>query len=160
MYKLDQIDIEILETLQREGRTTNVALAKQVGLSATPCLERVKGLEQAGIISGYAARLSAEELGLGLTVFIELTAERTSETAFADFREAILAIPEVQECYMMAGGFDYLLKVRVPDMSAYRRFLGEVLFQVPGIRETHTYPVMEEIKDTGTLSLRHLKRAE
>lgn len=157
MRKLDQIDLEILETLQTDGRTTNVALARQVGLSPTPCLERVKALEADGLIAGYTARLAAPQLGLGLTVFVEILLERTSEKAFQDFRAAVLKIPEIQECHMVAGGFDYLLKVRVPDMSAYRSFLGEVLAQVPGIRETHSYSVMEEIKDSGAISLKHLR---
>lgn len=157
MPKLDNIDVDILETLQQFGRLTNVALAKQVGLSATPCLERVKALETEGLIAGYSANLSANRLGLGLTVFIEILLERTSEEAFGGFRDAIRRIPEIQECHMVAGGFDYLLKVRVPDMAAYRNFLGEVLAGVPGIRETHSYPVMEEIKDSGTINLQHLR---
>ncbi len=157
MRKLDNIDIDILETLQDAGRLTNVALAKQVGLSATPCLERVKALEADGLIGGYSARLEAARLGLGLTVFIEILLERTSEEAFRGFREAVLRIPQIQACHMVAGGFDYLLKVRVPDMAAYRSFLGEVLAGVPGIRETHSYAVMEEIKDGSALSLGHLR---
>lgn len=157
MLKLDNIDIDILETLQQSGRLTNVALAKQIGLSATPCLERVKALESEGLIAGYSANLSASRLGLGLTVFIQILLERTSEEAFGGFRDAIQRIPEIQECHMVAGGFDYLLKVRVPDMAAYRIFLGEVLAGVPGIRETHSYPVMEEIKDSGVINLKHLR---
>ncbi|WP_417067128.1 Lrp/AsnC ligand binding domain-containing protein [Niveibacterium terrae] len=158
MNKLDQIDVAILEALQRDGRTTNVALARQVGLSPTPCLERVKALEAAGVITGYAATLSTEELGLGLTVFIEITIERSSEDAFRTFRDAVIQIPEIQECHMIAGGFDYLLKVRIPDMAAYRRFLGEVLARLPGIRETHSYTVMEEVKDSSAIDLKHLHR--
>lgn len=157
MHKLDNLDIDILETLQSTGRLTNVALAKQVGLSATPCLERVKALEAEGFIAGYSANLSANRLGLGLTAFVEILLERTSEETFQGFREAVLRIPEIQECHMVAGGFDYLLKVRVPDMAAYRVFLGEVLAGVPGIRETHSYAVMEEIKDTAAISLKHLR---
>ncbi|WP_412480384.1 Lrp/AsnC ligand binding domain-containing protein [Azonexus sp. IMCC34839] len=157
MFKLDQIDLAILAALQADGRITNVALARQVGLSATPCLERVKALESAGLIAGYVARLSAPALGLGLTVFVQISLDRTSAQAFADFREAVQGIPEIQECHMVAGGFDYLLKVRVPDMTSYRNFLGAVLSGIPGIRETHSYPVMEEVKDSATLSLRHLQ---
>lgn len=157
MHKLDQIDLDILAALQADGRITNVALAKQVGLSATPCLERVKSLEAAGLITGYVARLSAQALGLGLTVFVQIAIERTSQSLFEAFREAVQAIPEIEECHMVAGGYDYLLKVRVPDMAAYRNFLGAVLSGIPGIRETHSYPVMEEVKDAATLSLGHLK---
>ena len=157
MRKLDRTDIEILSILQTDGKTTNVALSKQVNLSATPCLERVKALESDGFITGYSANLSPAKLGLGLTVFIEILLDRTSEDAFQTFRSAIQSIPQIQECHMVAGGFDYLLKVRVPDMAAYRNFLGFVLSQVPGIRETHSYPVMEEVKDTASISLEHLR---
>lgn len=156
MHKLDQIDLDILAALQADGRTTNVALAKQVGLSPTPCLERVKSLEAEGFIAGYSARLAPAALGLGLTVFVQISIERTSQQVFTDFRAAVQAIPEVQECHMVAGGYDYLLKVRVPDMLAYRNFLGVVLSGIPGIRETHSYPVMEELKDSAAIPLGHL----
>lgn len=157
MRKLDRTDIEILSLLQTDGKTTNVALSKQINLSATPCLERVKALESDGFITGYSANLSPARLGLGLTVFIEILLDHTSEEAFQKFRTAILAIPQIQECHMLSGGFDYLLKVRVQDMAAYRNFLGYVLSQVPGIRETHSYPVMEEVKDSPSISLEHLR---
>ncbi|KXB32322.1 hypothetical protein AT959_01060 [Dechloromonas denitrificans] len=156
MHKLDQIDLDILAALQADGRTTNVALAKQVGLSPTPCLERVKSLEAEGFIAGYSARLAPAALGLGLTVFVQISIERTSQQLFTDFRAAVQAIPEIQECHMVAGGYDYLLKVRVPDMLAYRNFLGAVLSGIPGIRETHSYPVMEEVKDSAAIALGHL----
>ena len=159
MKALDAIDIAILDALQRDGRVANVALAKSVGLSATPCAERVRALEAAGIIAGYAAELDAERLGLGLLVFIEIAIDRTSEDAFGHFRTAMLAIPEVQDCHMVAGGFDYLLKVRVRDMAAYRQFLGDVLSRVPGIRETRSYAVMERVKEARTLDLTHLRNA-
>lgn len=156
MKKLDAIDRAILAALQRDGRLPNVALAREVGLSPTPCTERVRALEAAGIIRGYRADLDAQRLGLGLIVFIEIAIDRTSEDAFAAFRAAIEAIPQIQECHMVAGGFDYLVKVAVRDMAAYRTFLGEVLSQVPGIRSTHTYPVMERVKDTHAIDLGHL----
>lgn len=156
MKALDAIDVAILEALQRDGRMPNVALAKAVGLSATPCAERVRALEAAGVIRGYGADLDATRLGLGLTVFIEVAVDRTSEDAFRRVRDAVLAIPEVRECHMVAGGFDYLLKVRVRDMAAFRRFLGDALARVPGIRETRSYAVMEEVKDARALDLSHL----
>jgi Lrp/AsnC family leucine-responsive transcriptional regulator len=142
MKKLDAIDLRILDELQRDGRLSNVALAKSVGLSATPCAERVRAMEASGVIAGYTARLDAPRLDLGLLVFIEIAIDRTSQDAFDQFAAAITRIPQVQECHMVAGGFDYLVKVRVADMAAYRAFLGEVLSKVPGIRETHTYAVM------------------
>ena len=157
MKKLDAIDIAILDALQRDGRLSNVALAKAVGLSPTPCAERVRALESAGIIIGYTTKLDAERLDLGLLVFIEIGIDRTSEDAFDQFRNAMLGILQVQECHMVAGGFDYLLKVRVRDMAAYRAFLGEVLAKVPGIRETHTYAVMENVKESRGVDLSHLR---
>ena len=159
MKGLDAIDVAILDALQKDGRIANVALAKSVGLSATPCAERVRALEAAGIIAGYAAELDAERLGLGLLVFIEIAIDRTSGDAFGQFRAAMIGIPQVQECHMVAGGFDYLLKVRVPDMAAYRQFLGDVLSRVPGIRETRSYAVMERVKEARTLDLTHLRSA-
>lgn len=159
MRRLDQVDLDILAALQADGRMTNVALAKQVGLSPTPCLERVKSLEADGLIAGYAARLAPEALGLGLTVFVQISIERTSEPVFEHFRAAVAGIPEIQACHMVAGGYDYLLKVRVPDMAAYRSFLGGVLAGIPGIRETHSYPVMEEVKDASAIPLGHLGQA-
>jgi Lrp/AsnC family leucine-responsive transcriptional regulator len=159
MKRLDAIDVAILDALQCDGRLPMVALAKVVGLSATPCAERVRALEAAGMIDGYAARLDATRLGLGLLVFIEIAIDRTSQDAFDQFRRAIDRIPQVQECHMVAGGFDYLLKVRVADMTAYRAFLGEVLSGVPGIRETHTYAVMERVKESAAVDLSHVLKA-
>jgi len=155
--RLDAIDLKILDILQRDGRTANVALAKMVGLSPTPCAERVRALEASGVIAGYSARLDAESLGLGLLVFIEISIDRTSQDAFDQFAAAITRIREVQECHMVAGGFDYLVKVRVADMTAFRAFLGEVLSKVPGIRQTHTYAVMERVKESAAVNLSHLK---
>ena len=156
MRDLDAIDLKILGELQRDGRLSNVALARRVGLSPTPCAERVRALEAAGVIGGYSAKLDAERLDLGLTVFIEIAIARTSQGAFDQFAEAMRRIPQVQECHMVAGGFDYLLKVRVPDMAAYRAFLGDVLSRVPGIRETRSYAVMEQVKETQAVDLSHL----
>ncbi|HEV8257467.1 MAG TPA: Lrp/AsnC ligand binding domain-containing protein, partial [Casimicrobiaceae bacterium] len=121
--------------------------------------ERVRALEACGIIAGYCARLDAERLDLGLLVFIEIGIDRTSQDAFDQFAGAMMRIPQVQECYMVAGGFDYLVKVRVPHMAAYRAFLGEVLSKVPGIRETHTYAVMERVKESAAVDLSHMNAA-
>jgi Lrp/AsnC family transcriptional regulator, leucine-responsive regulatory protein len=159
MKKLDAIDLKILDELQRDGRLSNVALAKMVGLSPTPCTERVRALEASGIIAGYSARLDSERLDLGLLVFIEIAIDRTSQDAFDQFAAAMLRIPQVQECHMVAGGFDYLIKVRVPDMAAYRAFLGEVLSKVPGIRATHSYAVMERVKESAAVDLSHMNAA-
>lgn len=144
---LDRIDRRILRALQDDGRISNVDLARKVGLSPTPCLERVRRLEADGFIRGYAARLDAAKLGMGLLVYVQVTLDRTTTTIFDRFRQGVLGIPEVLECHMVAGGFDYLLKLRVPDMAAYRAVLGDRLGKLPGLLQTHSYFVMEEIKD-------------
>ncbi len=148
---LDRIDRLSLRTLQRSGRISNVDLARTVHLSPTPCLERVKRLEREGYILGYQARLDPRRLGAGLVMVVELTLDRTRPEVFERFRESILAIPEVMECYMVAGGFDYLLKLRVADMLEYRTLLTEKLTAIQGVSQTHTYVVMEEVKDTTRL---------
>ncbi len=162
MKPLDAIDIAILDALQKDGRMALSALARDVGLSGTACTERVRGLEAAGVITGYAAAIDGAAVGLGLLAFIEVSLERVSREAFEQFRAAVARIPEIEECHMVAGGFDYLLKVRVADMAAYRAFLGEALAEVPGIRQTHSYPVMETVKQGTPTMLTHLyhKRSE
>ncbi len=151
---MDSIDLQILDALQHEARITNVDLAKRVGLSPTPCLERVRRLERDGFIQGYRAELDAGRLGAGLLVFLEVSIDRTSPEAFAEFAAKIKAQREVIECHMVAGGFDYLLKVRVRDMEAYRDFLGRTLVDVPHIRETRTYMVMEQVKTGGAIPIK------
>lgn len=146
--KLDVIDRKILQTLQREARISNVDLAKRVHLSPTPCFERVRRLEEGGYIQRYVALLDPQKLGMGLLAFIEVSLDKTNPTAFDRFRETVAGMPEVQECHMVAGGFDYLLKVRVTDMAAYRKFLGDRVSALPGVNRTHTYFVMEETKAT------------
>lgn len=144
---LDRIDRKILATLQDNGRISNVELARAVNLSPTPCLERVRRLESAGYIEGYSARLSAEKLGMGLTVFVQLTLDRTKPDVFDRFREDIADIPEITECHMVAGGFDYLIKIRTSDMNAYRNMLGDRLAALKSVLTTHSYVVMEEVKN-------------
>ncbi len=151
--RLDPIDLQILGELQSDGRLTNVELARRVGLSPTPCLERVRRLERDGVIRGYRAELDPVPLDAGLVVFVEVAIDRTSHEAFDRFSQAVKALVEVAECHMVAGGFDYLLKVRVCDMQAYRHFLGRALAEVPHIRETRTYVVMEEVKADGRISI-------
>ncbi len=152
-HRLDRTDRRILAELQCNGRISNVELARRVNLSATPCLERVRRLEQAGFIRDYVAVLDPAKLDVGLLLYVEVTLDRTTPEVFDRFRAAIAAWPEVQECHMVAGGFDYLIKVRVADMQAYRTFLGEGLTAAPGVRETHTYVVMEEIKETTAIGI-------
>lgn len=151
---LDRIDMRILETLQSEGRITNTKLAERVGLSATPCAERVRALERAGYIQSYHARLNPALLHLELLVFVEITLIRTSPDVFAEFSEAVVRLPQVLECHLVSGNFDYLLKARVADMAAYRKLLGETLLTLPGVADSRTYVVMEEVKEAQTLPLR------
>ena len=150
---LDRIDRKILDLLQEFGRLTNVELARAVNLSPTPCLERVRRLERAGYITGYGAHLDPAKVGAGLLVFLQVTLDRTTPKVFEQFKLAIYQMPEVLECHMVAGGFDYLLKVRVADMPAYRKALGDKLAALPGVLQTHTYVVMEEVKNVQTLPI-------
>jgi Lrp/AsnC family leucine-responsive transcriptional regulator len=149
----DNIDRRLLAELQQDGRVSIVDLADRVGLSPTATTERVRRLTRDGYILGYAARLNPEKLDRGLLVFIEVKLDRTTPDVFERFARAVVRAPEVMECHMVAGGFDYLVKIRIADMNAYRRFLGDVLLSLPGVRETHTYAVMEEIKNTAALPI-------
>ncbi|MFC7333276.1 Lrp/AsnC ligand binding domain-containing protein [Rhodocista pekingensis] len=146
--RLDRIDLNILRILQQNGRIANVELARRVHLSPTPCLERVRRLERDGYIQGYMALLDPDRLDRGLLAFVEVRLERTSGDVFRIFAEAVSKLEEILECHMVAGGFDYLIKVRVADMAAYRAFLGDKLSIIPGVAQTHTYMVMEEVKAT------------
>ncbi|WP_218014852.1 Lrp/AsnC ligand binding domain-containing protein [Teichococcus rhizosphaerae] len=149
----DRTDRMILSVLQREGRITNLELAERVGLSPTATSERMRRLLREGFVTGFGARLDPHRLGFGLLVFVEVLLDKTTPDVFTRFAEAVNRAPEVLECHMVAGGFDYLVKTRVRDMAAYRRFLGDVLLALPGVRETRTYAVMEEVKSDGLLPL-------
>ena len=150
---LDTIDLRILRALQADGRMSNLKLAETVHLSPTAVLERVKRLTRDGYILGYEARLNPKKLGAGMMVFIQVVLDRTTPDVFNAFRAAVEVRPEILECHMVAGGFDYLLKTRMADMAAYREFAGSVLWQLPGVRETRTYAVMEEVKNSSRLPL-------
>jgi Lrp/AsnC family leucine-responsive transcriptional regulator len=148
---LDEKDRNILRALQADARLSTVDLAARVHLSATAVAARVKRLTEDGFILGHHARLSPDKLDRGLVVFVEVKLDRTSEDVFTEFGRAAKANADIMECHMVAGGFDYLVKARVKDMNAYRAFLAKALLDLPGIRETHTYAVMEEIKNTTAL---------
>ena len=151
---LDRIDRKILSILQEDGRIANLKLAEAVALSPTAVLARVQRLTRDGFILGYEARLNPLKLGAGMLVFVEVLLDRTTPNVFDQFKAAVQVHPEIMECHMVAGGFDYLLKTRSADMNAYRVFAGNVLWQLPGVRETRTYAVMEEVKHTNHLYLR------
>ena len=150
---LDRIDRQILDILQRDGRIANVTLAEQVNLSPSPCLERVRRLEQQGFIREYAAHLDPVKLGSELIVYIEVSLKSTTTEALNTFNSQMLALEEVVECAMVAGGFDYLLKIRTRDMQAYRQFLGDKLANIELVAQTHTYAVMEQVKSTHLLPI-------
>ena len=139
--------------LQADGRISNLKLAEEVHLSPTAVLDRVKRLHREGYILGYEARLNPGKLGAGLLVFVEILLDRTVHDVMDSFKAAVQVRAEILECHLVAGGFDYLLKVRVADMVAYREFLGTVMWSLPGVRETRTYAVMEEVKNTTALPI-------
>ena len=151
--EIDRIDLKILNVLQQDGRIPNLKLAEAVALSPTAVLARVQRLTRDGYILGYEARLNPLQLGAGMLVFVEVLLDRTTANVFDAFKAAVQVHPEIMECHMVAGGFDYLLKTRMADMQAYREFAGTVLWQLPGVRETRTYAVMEEVKSTARLAL-------
>jgi len=150
---LDRTDRKILACLQMDGRMANLKLAEAVALSPTAVLARVARLTREGYILGYEARLNPLKLGIGMLVFVEVLLDRTTPNVFEAFNAAVQVRDEILECHMVAGGFDYLLKTRMADMNAYRNFAGTVLWQLPGVRETRTYAVMEEVKHSTRLPL-------
>jgi len=150
---LDRIDFKILKALQENARLSYVELAQKIGLSTTPCLERVKRLESSGVIQGYHAKLNTETLGLELLVFLEITLASQSPEAFQEFKAATEKISYVQECHLISGQSDYLLKLRLTDLNSYRKHLGELLLALPHVRESKSHIVMEEAKQTGKIPL-------
>ncbi|HEX6690064.1 MAG TPA: Lrp/AsnC ligand binding domain-containing protein [Burkholderiales bacterium] len=152
--ELDRTDKELLRRLQEDGRQSNVALAARVHLSPAACLERVRWLIDAGYVRGFHAVLEPAAVEAGMLVFVQVVLDRTTPDVFNAFRSAVLSRPEILECHMIAGGFDYLLKARVGGMRAYREFTATAIWALPGVRETHTYVVMEEVKETSVLPLR------
>ncbi|GHF91640.1 leucine-responsive transcriptional regulator Lrp [Thalassotalea marina] len=152
--KLDRIDKNILFELQRDGRLSNVELSKRVGLSPTPCLERVKRLESENYITGYKAELNPMKLEAALLVFVEITLMRTSPDVFDEFSRSVQNLEVIQECHLVSGDFDFLLKTRVTDMAAYRELLGDTLLKLPSVSESRTYVVMEEVKSSNILPIK------
>jgi Lrp/AsnC family leucine-responsive transcriptional regulator len=150
---LDRTDRRILECLQTDGRISNVQLARKVNLTPTPCIERVKRLERQGYIRGYTAILDPELVNASLLVFVEIDLSRNSPNAFRRFREEARRLPEILECHLVSGNFDYLIKARVSDVKAYRELLGEKILSLPGVNGSRSYVVMEEVKETTNLPL-------
>jgi len=150
---LDRTDRRILECLQNDGRISNVQLARKVNLTPTPCIERVKRLERQGFIRGYTAILNPELVNASLLVFVEIDLSHKSPDAFNKFRLEARKLPEIMECHLVSGNFDYLIKARVSDMKAYRELLGEKILSLPGVNGSRSYVVMEEVKETPNLPL-------
>ncbi|MGB6113916.1 MAG: winged helix-turn-helix transcriptional regulator [Comamonas sp.] len=153
MADIDRIDRKILDALQREGRLPMTELAQRIGLTTSPCTERVKRLEREGVIEGYHARVNPEALRRTLLVYVELTLSSKSTQIFDAVRQALLLEPRVLECHLISGSFDYLVKVRLTAMREYRELLGHILRQIPVPAQSNSYVVMEEIKENGPLTV-------
>lgn len=149
--KLDAIDRRILNALQRDGRLQNVDLAREVGLSPSPCLRRVRRLEEAGVIAGYAARLDPGKVDLGMTLFARVWLTGQDEETVGPFVAAIQDLPQVTECHLMAGDCDFLLRVLAKDLNAYRRFQVEHLGRIKGVRNIKTDIPMQTVKQSAAL---------
>ncbi|THF65663.1 winged helix-turn-helix transcriptional regulator [Pseudothauera nasutitermitis] len=148
MRELDRVDRKILDLLQKNARIPMTELAEKVGLSATPCTERVRRLEREGVITGYHAHVDPHALGRGLLVFVEIKLSAKSGEVFERVKNEIRYVPEVMECHLVSGDFDYLVKARIAEMGEYRRLLGNILLKLPAAAESRSYVVMEEIKES------------
>jgi Lrp/AsnC family leucine-responsive transcriptional regulator len=144
---MDGPDRRIIEALARDGRLSMAALAEKIGLSKSPVQARVRRLEEAGYIRGYTAVIDHEKMGLGHVAFVQVKLSDTRSPALAAFNKAALDVPEIEQCHMIAAGFDYLLKVRTADIAAYRRVLGERISAMPHVAQTSTFVAMETVKD-------------
>ena len=154
---LDRVDRRLLETLQREGRLSNAALAERVHLSPSPCLRRVKALEEDGVIEGYRAVLEREAVGLGLTVFVEIKVEGHSDRLAEEIEAAVNAMPEVVACHIVSGAAGFLLEVVVPDLRAYERLLLGSLLKLPAVVDVRSNFAIRTVKAPGPLPLGHLQ---
>ena len=150
---IDAIDRRILAELQENARVSNADLARAVGLSPSPCLRRVRELEQAGVIRGHVALLSPSAVGLPVSVFVQVTLERQVEKALDVFEASVLDRPEVMECYLMTGDADYLLRVVIADLAAYENFLKSYLTRVPGLASIKSSFALKQVKYRTALPL-------
>lgn len=148
MRELDKLDRKILDLLQKDGRISMTDLAQKIGLSATPCTERVRRMEREGVITGYHARVDPHALGKSLLVFVEIKLSAKSGDVFDRVKKELMFVPEVMECHLVSGDFDYLVKARLSEMSEYRRLLGNILLKLPSAAESRSYVVMEELKES------------
>ncbi len=146
---LDRFDHAVIRELSADGRMAVTELARRIGLTKTPTQARVKRLEDMGVIAGYRAMLNPIRMGLAHVAFVEVKLSDTREAALQAFNRAVRAVPEIEECHMMASSFDYLLKVRTGDIMAYRRVLGERISTLPHVAATSTFVAMETVKEAG-----------
>lgn len=151
--RLDEIDAKILEQLQQNARLPNVDLANRVGLSPAPCLRRVRALEEAGVIRGYAALLDPGAVDLGVTIFVQIWLTAQAAEPMEMFEEAIVKRPEVMDCYLMTGEPDYLLRVVVPDVASYERFLKESLTRIASVSSIRSTFALKQVKYSTALPL-------
>ncbi|EJL71333.1 transcriptional regulator, AsnC family [Variovorax sp. YR750] len=153
MKDLDRIDRRILQALQEDGRIQNVELAEKVGLSPSPCLRRVKHLEESGVIEKYVAVLDAPKIGLGLTVFVRIWLKSQDAQTIEAFTAEVMQLDEIVECHLMVGDCDFLLRVVAADLDAYRKFQGEYLTRIKGVQSVKSELPMQKIKMTSKLPL-------
>lgn len=151
---LDRTDFKILDVLQRDGKVSNIKLAEAVNLSATAVLARVQKLTQDGYIMGYTAKLNPVLLNKSFVIFVEVLLDKTTPNSIDEFVAAVMQYPEICECHMISGGFDFLIKIRCENMSEFRKISGQWLWTLPGVKETRSYPVMDVIKESGALQLK------
>jgi Lrp/AsnC family transcriptional regulator, leucine-responsive regulatory protein len=153
---LDETDLRLLQTVQENARLSNVDLAERVGLSASPCLRRMRQLEESGVIKGYMTLIDQNAIGLPVSVFISVTLKEQSERALDEFEGRIRALPEVMECYLMTGTADYLLRVVTADLAAYERFLKEHLTRIPAIASIQSSFALKQVSFRTALPLPHM----
>ena len=151
---LDKTDIKILDILQNDGRISNIKLAEAVNLSATAALARVQKLAKDGFILGYEAKLNPEMLNASFVIFVEILLDKTTQNVLEEFSDAVMQYPEIVECHMTSGGFDFVVKIRCANMEEFRKISGQILWRLPGVKETRSYPVMEVIKESSKIYLK------
>jgi Lrp/AsnC family leucine-responsive transcriptional regulator len=152
MATLDPIDLKILRTLQSMGRLTNAEVAKKANVSPATCHRRMQRLFNEGYITGTRAEIAPAAVGLGALVMVGVVLDRSTPESFAAFEKAVLKLKEVLDCMLVAGDFDYLLKIRVRDMADFNKLHGDKLIALPGVRQTRTFFVMKEVKENARLS--------
>lgn len=151
---LDRTDLKILDILQTDGRISNSKLAELVNLSPTAVMARVQKLTKDEFILGYEAKLNSAKLNANFLVFVEVLLDKTTPNVLDDFIDAVTQYPEIVECHMVSGGFDFLIKLRSAGMEEFRRIAGQILWQLPGVKETRSYPVMQVVKDSSKIKIK------